>query len=104
MAKRTTVPCTDLPPDYYVRTLSLACLSSLPNAFIILRSLGASVAKSTTFALCLHVIMMCGSFVCFWQLMQKLKEAQEINLKLHEYVDRMTLKIIEKNPSLLEKD
>ena len=47
---------------------------------------------------------MCGLFVCFWQLMQKLKEAQEINLKLHEYVDRMTLKIIEKNPSLLEKD
>ena len=34
--------------------------------------------------------------------MQALKEQQEANTKLREYIDRIMLQIIEKDPSILE--
>ena len=34
--------------------------------------------------------------------MQALKEQQEANQKLREYIDRIMLQIIEKDPSILE--
>ena len=37
-----------------------------------------------------------------FQLMQALKEQQEANTKLREYIDRIMLQIIEKDPSILE--
>lgn len=36
------------------------------------------------------------------QLMQALKDQQEANLKLREYIDKIMLQIIEKDPSILE--
>ncbi len=38
------------------------------------------------------------------QLLQKLQEQQDENAKLREYVDNIILRIMEKNPDLLEVD
>ena len=39
-----------------------------------------------------------------FQLMEKLQEQSDLNKKLQEYVDNIILRIMEKNPSLLEVD
>ena len=39
-----------------------------------------------------------------FQLLSALKEQQEANAKLRDYMDRLMLRIMEKNPALLEID
>jgi len=44
------------------------------------------------------------SFYNFWfpQLMEALKEQEEINFRLRQYMDKIILSILDHNPSILE--
>lgn len=41
-------------------------------------------------------------FSLFLQLMEALKEQEEINIRLRQYMDKIILSILDHNPSILE--
>lgn len=43
-----------------------------------------------------------SDFSFFFQLMEALKEQEEINLRLRQYMDKIILAILDHNPSILE--
>lgn len=45
---------------------------------------------------------MCLIYFVYFQLMEALKEQEEINLRLRQYMDKIILSILDHNPSILE--
>lgn len=43
-----------------------------------------------------------NTFNCLLQLMEALKEQEEINIRLRQYMDKIILNILDHNPSILE--